>query len=97
MKKVFEMLRIFCWITIGMCIGGMLENGAIIMPCIITIGLAFLLYTLLTICVWDKDKTPYYCKDTGEIVYGKIEKYKTIFYNKKHYKIWSINWEIYRG
>lgn len=97
MKKVFEMLRIFCWVAIGMCIGGMLENGAIIGYCMFGIGLAYLCIIFLTIGIWDMDITPYYCNDTGEIVFGKMEKYKAIFHNKKHYNIWSKNWEIYRG
>ena len=93
MKKVFEMLRVFCLVAIGMCIGGALENGAIIMPCIVGIGLALVCIMLLTIAIWQKDDAEYWCTDTGEIVVGKKQVIQTIIFNLRHYNTFTPHWE----
>lgn len=95
MKKVFEMLRNFCLVAIGMCIGAILENSAIIMPCFVGIGLALICIVMLTITIWQKDNTEYYCFNSGEIVEGKLNVIKTILINLIKFKTWTPNWGKY--
>lgn len=95
MKKVFEILSLFCTFAIGMCIGGALENSTILIPCIMVSILAIICKILLTIAIWQKDKTEYYCFNSGEIVKGKLNVIKTILINLIKFKTWTPNWGRY--